>query len=1056
MLIDWAGPRVVRDAESLVDRGHVLEASFDPPYLTGSVMWNNRPLNTVLKLLPDGTVESECPCWANTERGVICSHVIALGVVLVRRATDPLREAKYRVELRRAKRLAGVDEAEYIRRVTTDTPGAMTATLRLTLGPDWPEGYRAGKVPLTCEADYGGEAVPLDSVPKELPLAFDPGDEALLFVLEDISEGPALKDVELAPSDFLNVLRLRAGSTLQITDASPVTVNKSPMTTFLQMDLDRENGEIILIAHTELPFVRAGDFPFHMVWGRTGWVYGADNLWPLADVLPEPYHGIYMQPVVVARDDVLRFLRDELPLLSEHVRIESDISADLFTVEPATPSFRLHVRGSPASLSAVLYARYGDRELVACKTCAGEHFGIPDPEDLLRYTVRNSEAEKDALEGLARTGLHGSAGDDLSSIVGNREVLGFLGSHLPALRRLGWQLDLEGRVDPYMHSLEFAMPVVHVRDSDGGGWFDVRFDFEDGRGQSLSEAQIREALRKGESYVRSDGRIILIDSDALDAMSEVFSDCACGEGSAPGTFRLSDIYAPFVKASLDAIDGIDVEDTATWRKQANRYNRAETIEPVELPPDLDQALRPYQKGGVNWLRFLELNGFDGLLADEMGLGKTIQTLAWLQLQRTHPEARGRPSLIVCPTSLVENWIEEGARFVPGLSMCALAGSDRAGKWQNLKDTDVGVTSYALLRRDVEQALEHEFAIVVLDEAQHIKNRTTQNAVAAKKLNARHRLVLTGTPIENGVSDLWSIMDFLMPGYLGGHEAFRTGYELPLSRGGIEGHVAQVKLKRKLHPFLLRRLKTEVARDLPPKIERVSMCSLTKDQELVYKELLESSRRRISDMVASQGFNKCRMEILTTLMRLRQVCCHLGLLKLPDLDPKHPSAKMDLFFEFLDEAIDGGHRVLVFSQFVSMLTILREEMEERGLTYCYLDGATKERMSVVRKFNTERKIPVFLISLKAGGTGLNLTGADMVVHFDPWWNPAVEDQATDRAYRIGQKRTVYSIKLITRGTVEEKVRALQDRKKAIIEATIESDDKLAESLNWSDIQELLSL
>ncbi|NQT91830.1 MAG: DEAD/DEAH box helicase, partial [Lentisphaerae bacterium] len=520
-------------------------------------------------------------------------------------------------------------------------------------------------------------------------------------------------------------------------------------------------------------------------------------------------------------------------------------------------------------------------------------------------------------------------------------------------------------------------------------------------------------------------------------------------------FRLAEIYAPYVGSSLEAIDGIDVEDTPDWRARASRCNRKSKIEPAPIRKELSKLLRPYQKTGIAWLRFLENSGFCGLLADEMGLGKTVQTLAWMEAERISETARGKPSLIVCPTSLVENWVEEAQKFTPSLRLIPMTGPERKEKWAALSGNDIGVTSYALLRRDVELAVDREFSIVILDEAQHIKNRSTRNAVAAKKLRAEHRAVLTGTPVENSVADLWSIMDFLMPGYLGSSQSFRSGYELPIAKGADEGALAASRLKRKLHPFLLRRLKKEVATDLPAKIERISTCTLTRDQQTVYRELLESSRRRISDMVAQSGFEKSRMQILTTLMRLRQVCCHLGLLKLPGLDAKYPSAKMELFFELLDEALDSGHRVLVFSQFVSMLSILREEMEARDLTYCYLDGSTKDRMRVVHRFNTERDIPAFLISLKAGGTGLNLTGADMVVHFDPWWNPAVENQATDRAYRIGQKRTVYSVKLITKGTIEEKVLALQRRKQTIIDATVETDGKMAETLTWEDIQELLT-
>jgi superfamily II DNA or RNA helicase len=1056
MLVNWGGEQVLKEAQALVDRGNVMEAEYEPPFINGTILWNNRSFNTSLKLLPDGNAESHCPCYVNKERGMICSHVVAVGLLLVRRSTDPQREVKYQAELRRASRLATVGETEYILRVTAETPGCLAASICVTLADDWMAECRNDSIRIACEAEYNGKRLSLDQVPKDLPLCFSKEDEALLFVLDDISEGPAKGQLALNRFDFTNLIRLLAGRSVFKSGGSQITVNTTPMTTFMRMDLDRENGEIILIAHTELPFVKSGQMPFYIVSGRSGWVYGADNLWPLGNILPEPYHPIYIEPAIIPRNDVLRFFQQELPALSKSVRVESDISIDLFTTEPATPKFRLLIQGSPASLSAVLYARYEALELVACKPQANGHFAIPDPHDLMRYTIRHIEAEQQALRLLAPAGLLGEYGDDLSHIVGNREVLNFLGGFVPALRRRGWQIELDGKIKPYFDSVGFAMPVVHLTDVPNAGYFDVSFEFEASEGESLTPADIQLALRKGDRYIKRGDKTILIDSSAMESMYDVFSDCASDEGDSSGHFRLSNIYAAFVKSSLDALDGIDIEDAPGWRTRAAQYNHTDKIEQVELAPPLDAILRSYQKDAVNWLRFLEAHGFCGLLADEMGLGKTVETLAWLQLKRCDPESIGKPTLIVCPTSLVDNWAEEAVKFVPGMKVLTLTGSERHEKWEDLPKSDLVVTSYALLRRDLDRYLEHKFSVAVLDEAQHIKNRSTQNAQAAKQIKAGHKLVLTGTPMENSVSDLWSIMDFLMPGYLGSHDSFKHNYEIPISRGGPESEVPQTKLRRKLHPFLLRRLKTEVAKDLPEKIQKITSCSLTTDQRMVYNELLKASQTKIADMVSKNGFNKSRMEILATLMRLRQVCCHLDLLQLPGIKSQYPSGKMDLFFELLDEAMDAGHRALVFSQFVSMLTILRGELERRNLPYCYLDGSTKERMKEVQTFNSNRNIPLFLISLKAGGTGLNLTGADMVIHFDPWWNPAVEDQATDRAHRIGQKRTVYSVKLITKNTVEEKVLALQQRKKAIIDATIENDEKMIRALSWEDVQELLSM
>lgn len=1033
-----------------------MTAEVDYPYIKGSLMHNNREFKTRLRILPDGNVESECPCYANRERGIICAHVIAIALTLVRRAADPERMAKHKAETRRAARLARIDEDAYLNRAPLGTPGALPAAIRIELDPAWMDGAAKGAIPLRCEAVYHDQAYPLDRVPHDITLALKKPDEALLFVLEDIAEGPAQAHITVGARDFMNLLKLSAGRAWFDPDGHEVLIHTSSVSTMLKIDMNPDTGNLRVSAHTELPFLPPGDEPFYIVAGKNGWAYGADHFWPLDTVLPEPYHEIYTNPIVIARKDVLRFMQGELPLLSKHARLISDISLDLFTVEPATPTFRIEVHGSPASLSATLYARYDGLEMVANKPDPKEHFAIPDPDDLLRYTARNRPAECNALRVAAEVGFRGEIGDALSSIVGSRNVLNFLGGCVPALRRRGWAINLHGRIAPQFESMSFATPVVKVEDSRGANWFDVGFDFEDTNGASISNADIQLALRKGDAFIERNGRKVLIDSNAVESMLDVFSDCDSTASNTPGHFRLEDLYAPFIKSSLDALDGVDIDDTPNWRKQAGQTNRTMSVEHVALPTPMDTILRHYQKDGVNWLRFLERNHFCGLLADEMGLGKTLQTLAWLMLERVEVDARGKPTLIVCPTSLVHNWMSEAARFAPSLKAVAISGAQRHDRWAHIPESNLVITSYALLRRDSDRYDDIAFAAVVLDEAQHIKNRSTRNAVAAKQLQAHHKLVLTGTPVENGVSDIWSIMDFLMPGYLGRHEHFRSEYELPIARGGPDAELAQLKLRRKLHPFLLRRLKRDVAKELPPKIQSIQTCELSADQQLVYKELLERSKRRIADMVATKGFNKCRMEILTTLLKLRQACCHLDLLKLPNLQARYPSAKMDLFFERVEEAIDGDHRILVFSQFVSMLHILRDELKARGIDFCYLDGSTKDRMREVHRFNTQREIPVFLISLKAGGTGLNLTGADMVIHFDPWWNPAVEDQATDRAYRIGQHRTVYSVKLITEGTVEEKVLEMQKRKKAVIDATVEGDEEMVKSMTWDDVQELLEL
>ena len=1053
-LIDWAGKDVVDAAERMISKGSVLEANRDGDEITGRVIIGSRTLKTALTLLADGNIESHCPCFDNRERGIICTHVIALALTMVKRATDPEREAKYQEELRQASRIEEIDEKEYIKRATAGTAGAIHASIHITLADKWQDGLQHDKVTIICEASAKNNRQTLDDVTCEIPLILSKEDEAILFVLEDIAEGPAPGRQEISKRDFANLIRLCNGRTIEQVNGNPITVNNAKMSTVIRIDLDHETGELIIIAHTTLPGMKEGQFPSYIVSGRTGWIYGADNLWPLENILPAPYHPIYQEPIIIPRNDVLRFFKQELPQLEKTCAIESELTFDLFTTEPAIPKFILQVKGSAVALAATLIAKYDDIELIAGKPDAKGHFSLPDKEDILSYRIRNPELEQAALVMLRHSGFVGDCGDALAGITGEHVVLNFLGTHLPTLRREGWTINMDGRVCPHMDSLEFATPVVNI--DDGDGWFDVGFNFEDMQGTSISPAEIQLAIRKSSSYIKRGNRTILIDSNAIESMYDVFSDCSSGDSATSGHFKMSNIYAGFVKSSLDAMDGIDIEDTPDWRKKSAQSNRKMELEPVELGEPLASTLRPYQKEGVQWLRFLEKNGFCGILADEMGLGKTLQTLTWINLDRTNKNSSNTPVLIVCPTSLVYNWAEEAAKFVPHLRILTLSGSDRHSKYADILDCDIAITSYALLRRDLEKLLETNFSAMILDEAQHIKNRSTQNSLAAKQIQANHKLVLTGTPIENSVNDIWSIMDFLMPGYLGNHQSFKTNYERLITNGGEEADYALRKLHRKMQPFILRRLKTNVAKDLPAKIEKIAFCELTPDQNAVYQELLAESRRKISNMVKDNGFNKSRMEILTTLLRLRQVCCHLDLLKMEDLKSDNPSAKMSMFLELINEAIDGGHRILVFSQFVTMLHLLRDQLKEMNIPICYLDGSTKDRMKAVHEFNSNREIPIFLISLKAGGTGLNLTGADMVIHFDPWWNPAVEDQATDRAHRIGQKRSVYNIKLITRNTVEEKVLAMQRKKKAVINAALESDQQMMKSLSWDDVQNLLSL
>jgi superfamily II DNA or RNA helicase len=1072
ILKDWAGPQTFRDGMTLFEKGKVEKVEFDPPFVTGQLSIGIRGMRSKFEVLKDGFVENHCPCRDNREEGKICAHLVALGLEAVRLYSDPHRVDKMAEEKRRAERLASFNDSAYHTRDPNGTP----ASLRMILKQSWREHLAEKSVPMRCAVEIGGQVVPLNEVPKNHALALSETDDNLLFVIEDICEGPAKAKFDATLADFINILELCGGKPIYEGGVDGyLIVDDSITASAVDMKLDESTGELVLTIHAddisrkdaETQSKSSGapslsdraplreNIAF-VVSGGKGWMLQGGVFTKLDKVLPGPLRAIYDAPVRIPRDAIPTFMKNELPMLEKMVEVDSNITADMLSLSPAKPRFRLKVEGTQHALSATLFAEYGMVQLVAGRDEVLGSFSIPAKDDLLDFQVRNPDAEAKALETVTDIGFRGRRGDMLMQIRGTREVLNFLGGGMPRLQRLGWRVDLEGMVAAYMDQAESTVPVVHINSSGGSGFFEVGYDYATQDGQSLDDADIQRAINMGEAFIEKKGRTILLDIDAIETAREVFSDCAVGAGETPGSFKMSDIHAAYVQSSLMGLDGVDVETAPEWMQQAEAQNRNAKVEPIDLGEKLEGTLRDYQKNGVYWLSFLERSGFAGILADEMGLGKTLQTLTWLSLERAKDEAHDSPALIICPTSLVDNWAEEAEKFVPHLRVQRMHGAERHDHWETLADRDLIITSYALIRRDLDQYLAHRFSVVVLDEAQHIKNRTTQNSTAVKKIQAHHKLVLTGTPIENSVADLWSIMDFLMPGYLGHHKAFRENYELPIQNGGPDAELAQLKLRRKLHPFLLRRLKKDVAKDLPEKIQRVAHCALSGDQAKVYKQLVESAKRKINDLGGEQGFNKNRMEVLKILLQLRQTCCHLDLLKLPNLKSEFPSAKLELFFELVDEALDAGHRILVFSQFTSMLAIIREELEARELKYCYLDGSTKDRQDRVKQFNSDRSIPLFLISLKAGGSGLNLTGADMVIHFDPWWNPAVEDQATDRAHRIGQKNTVYSVKLITKGTVEEKVLQMQQKKKSIIDATLEKDGDMGSSLSWNDVQELLSV
>ncbi len=1043
LLAKAAGWDAVKHARAYLEQGQVVSSYWAPPLLRGVVQAGDNSFRASLVIHNDIDIENLCNCREAREWGKICAHVVAVGLHWLK---------AHKPETAPAARPAPALPARKTPALRREA-GGEPAELFIILPPNFDQALARGKVMLVLEAKWGGGRCPLNALPKGRAFAFSPADNAVIERLEIFTNGETPALLQMETKDFATLIPLLVDhENVTLGKSSAVKITRTPLKLPLRATLEG-NGEIVLsLKEKPAALVLAGD-----------WVWQNNSLQPLG--LPADLKEIFRAPVRVTRAQVPQFLGQQWPRLAAD-GLAANFKLEDFTLEPQAPRFLLALKGGLTQLSALLQCAYGSRIMTVGVTASDENIWLPDPDVATRYSTRDFTAERAALGRLQCSGFSSPDASGKLQLAGQNSVLNFLAREFPKLQR-EWSVTLDEQLENRtLKNLERVEPQFQITSS-GVQWFELGVVFAAGGGETFSAADIQRLVLSGQNHTRlKNGKMAVIDTGAVEELQEVLLDCAPQQNAAG--YRINNTQAGFLEATLRQHADWKVQAPAAWRDRAAKQSGEARL---ECPPlgDLENVLRPYQKQGVAWLHFLRANSFGGILADEMGLGKTLQTLAFFKTLRsaecgvrsnlpTAPaaiphSALRTPHLIVCPTSLVFNWVAEVKKFTPELKILALHGPDRHARFDEIAASDIVVTSYALIRRDAEKYCGLEFDTVALDEAQHIKNRQTQNAQAVKAVRAKHRIVLTGTPLENSVLDLWSIFDFLMPGYLGTAKDFRERYELPIAKE--KNAEAQARLARRLRPFMLRRLKKEVAADLPAKIEQVSFCDLTPDQRGVYQQVIEASRKEVLAAVGAQGLAKSRMVVLTALLRLRQVCCDLRLLKLDNVNPANASGKLDLFGELLEEVIDGGHRVLVFSQFVGMLALLKERLTAEKIEFCYLDGSTTDRGAVVEQFQKNDAIPVFLISLKAGGVGLNLTGADTVIHFDPWWNPAVEDQATDRAHRIGQTKVVTSYKLITRDTVEEKILTLQNRKREIIQATIGGEEAFAAALNWEEIQELLT-
>lgn len=772
------------------------------------------------------------------------------------------------------------------------------------------------------------------------------------------------------------------------------------------------------------------------------WALAGRYILPIQN--PEALSFLNFFPLVIPARDEQDFREKYLHTIVERVPIKGDVVSWEDVEE--TPVPRLYLRDEEGVLRAALRFGYGRYEVEGNpKADALTLLDLPGAWGMARiHRQLEQENEYYQLLAQAKYGLKRASSPQPSGTFELRSKvhpLDFLLHSIPQLTQAGFEIF--GEESLKTARINRSKPTISLNITSGVDWFDVNTIVRYGD-QEVNFHEIRRALLKRERFIKlADGSIGQIPEEWLKRYKALFD---LGEETADG-LRVHDYHLPLVDTLLQDADEQHIAADYQQRKQA--LSSFESIQPQPVPQGFNGELRAYQKAGVDWLYFLYEYSFGGCLADDMGLGKTIQVLAYLQLMKEKGLLNG-PSLLVVPKSLIANWMREAERFTPGLSMIEFVGNTRKKDLTVFANVDVVLTTYGTMLRDIEFLRACPFFYTILDESQNIKNPLSQSSKAARLLRAQHRLVMTGTPVENNTFELWSQFAFLNPGLLGNMEYFRREFATP-----IESHTDEDTsqlLKRLVYPFILRRTKEQVAPELPEQTERVLYTDLGPAQRKLYNHTRDYYRGLLMGMIDDEGMDQARMKILEGLLRLRQICIHPALV---DSSYHGDSAKFELLLETLETLHSEGHKALIFSQFVQTLHLLQEELNARKIRYTYLDGQTNDRQKQVDIFQTDLSIPFFLISLKAGGVGLNLTAADYVIHIDPWWNPAVEMQAADRAHRIGQDKPVFVYKIIARDSVEEKILKLQEHKKELVDQLISAEGSFFKSITRDDVKTIFS-
>lgn len=1017
-----AGGRVFKDARALLrlgkvtalscketDEGHVFQAQ------VGS---GKRPMRVVVKVLSPTRVKNLCSCAVARSTGAMCEHAAAVVLAGIQKREEDAQAPK-----------ASSSKAEARAVLASEV-----MPLEIRISPRFPtDGL--GTVHLKCFKE--AEVVVADA-------------RLAQWLMENVgSAGAAM--ISLPEEKLAGFYQAISGHPRVFCGDSLIRVDSGRLRPALDLELEGEtmwlklrnseedegNGEgldLITLGHTLAEWDAAQS---HLTVANEAEGFKAWNSMLTGIIKPEDLlAGDWLQIELTGFVKVL-------DVLAEVFQLPGDLGG--LTIEEGMPVIELKLAGSTRALQASLSAIYagGERVVLASSRRSDVSFPIPS-DDSGKWFVRNPECEQQAISRLMESGFQVLDAAGAMLLRGEDEVIDFLTGVLPALRRK-WQVLTDQKLQHVEQRVERITPCIEPQGA-GNDWLACDLSWQVG-GRVLDEGAVRKMLQSGSRTVATPGggKAVISHFDA-EVMKGFLLDTDPRQED--GRYYFSTQQSAYLER-LRAHYG-------------NDQKRHEELVP-ELPATLAQTLRGYQQEGVDWLYRCALNGGAALLADDMGLGKTLQTLAFLKLWKTNnPQASELPVLIVCPATLLGTWRDEAQKFIPDFNVLIMHGARRKDYYEVMASADLIVTSYALLDRDAAHYVKLPIAAMVLDEASAIRNPDTLAAKAARKVKQSAPdaacVAITGTPVENSVRDLWSIFQFLMPGYLGSREDFRTRYEVPCA-AELPDRAALQRLRWRTEPFMLRRVKSQVAKDLPPKIESIVWCDPSPMQRDHYQAILRHGVEKMDQVRKSVGKEGARMQMLTVLLRLRQSCCDLRLIddKISGESISDVSAKLARLLELLGEARRGGHRVLVFSQFTSMLSLIRHELDEGDVDYCYLDGGTRDRTAVVDRFQKSDGPSVFLISLKAGGYGLTLTAADTVVLFDPWWNPAVEAQAADRIHRIGQTKPATIYKFISRGTVEEKILRLQDKKRNVMAAAMgEMSDELNPMMAGLSDEEMMNL